>query len=496
MKKKVLLYITIFILCFLFASVSSEYDYDLFARLIVGERFIENGILPFKDFLSYTPTHAWYDHEWGSGVVFYLLLKYLGPFGFILMQALLSFGTAFFVIKTQRVQRGGYPASILFMSVFVVLFSSLNPSLIRCQMFSFFFFAMFLYLLEKNRQKETKWIWLIVPVTVIWNNLHGGILAGLGFVFLYFIGALAEKRPWKKLASILALSSFGLLINPWGYKYLPFLFSAGTMHRKYITEWWPFYHKRHFWYYFPIAAFLIFTALVNFIQALRQKKFDITKSLTIIVTLYMGLAHVKLLSLPLIALSALCYNDIVKLFRFLKKGFIYFNILACAAILISAILFIPFKGLNIPKAQGYKFPYYETEFIKINDIKGNIVVPFGFGSYVSYKLYPNNLIYMDGRYEEVYNNKEYYVLRDYELAEPNWQDIVKNYPTDILMPLKYTEIYPVLLNNPDWKQIYEGVSCGVFVKKEAAKSNYLEPAYIKNYYRLTMFKNKGVFKNK
>ena len=98
MKKKVLLYITIFILCFLFASVSSEYDYDLFARLIVGERFIENGILPFKDFLSYTPTHAWYDHEWGSGVVFYLLLKYLGPFGFILTQALLSFGTAFFVI--------------------------------------------------------------------------------------------------------------------------------------------------------------------------------------------------------------------------------------------------------------------------------------------------------------------------------------------------------------------------------------------------------------
>ena len=36
------------------ACLSTNYDYDLFARLIVGERFIEQGILPFKDFLSYT----------------------------------------------------------------------------------------------------------------------------------------------------------------------------------------------------------------------------------------------------------------------------------------------------------------------------------------------------------------------------------------------------------------------------------------------------------
>ena len=41
------------------------------------------------------------------------------------------------------------------------------------------------------------------------------------------------------------------------------------------------------------------------------------------------------------------------------------------------------------------------------NIKGNIITPFALGSYTSYKLYPNNLIYIDGRYEEVYyDNKE------------------------------------------------------------------------------------------
>ena len=86
-KRTIYIYILLGILCLFLACLSTNYDYDLFARLIVGERFIENGILPFKDFLSYTPVHPWYDHEWGSGVIFYLFLKYLGSAGLILLQA-------------------------------------------------------------------------------------------------------------------------------------------------------------------------------------------------------------------------------------------------------------------------------------------------------------------------------------------------------------------------------------------------------------------------
>lgn len=490
-KKNVILYITLFVLCFLFASIASEYDYDLFARLIVGERFLENGILPFKDFLSYTPTHPWYDHEWGSGVIFYAALKYAGAFGLILLQTMLAFGTAFFVTKTQKIQK--FPVSVLFMSVFVILFFILNPSLVRCQMFSFFFFALFLYILEKDRKKSTRLVWLIPPVVILWNNLHGGVLSGLGLIFIYLLGSVISRKGWKKLLSVLILSTAALLVNPWGYNYLAFLFSAGTKYRKYVVEWWPVYHNQHFMYYLPITFWTLLLAVTTFVRQIRTKHFDITKNILIAMTLSLGFAHVKLLSLALIAVSALCYQDIVKLFLFIKKSFKYFEIIVPLIVLISAIIFTPFPALNKPKAVGYKFPYYETEFIKVNELKGNIVVPFGFGSYVSYKLYPNNLIYMDGRYEEVYNDKEYFVLRDYELAEPNWRDIINNYPTDILMPLKYTEIYPVLKNDPDWKEIFEGVSCSVFVKKENAKEKYLEPVYIKDYYRLTMFRNKGDF---
>ena len=480
MNKWKLLLLGIF--CLFLACLSTNYDYDLFARLIVGERFVEQGILPFQDFLSYTPTHPWYDHEWGSGVLFYIVLKYLGNFGIVLLQAVLMFFTSFFVIKTQKLQRHSYPVLLIFMTIFLALFFKMNSSLIRCQLFSFMFFGMFLYILEKHRKQGSKLIWLIPPLTVIWNNLHGGVVSGLGLVFMYFIGSLFEKKDWKKYLSVLLVSIPLLIINPYGYKYLNFLFSAATMHRKYITEWWNILSGNHLKNYFLPVFFVISGLALSF----RKRKFDITKTIVLAVTLYMGLMHIKLLSLSLIAAGALCGNDILRIFR--GKILRRVEKSLCPVIILCALL-IPLYSPAVPRADFSKFPLKEVEFLKINNIKGNIVTPFAFGSYVSYKLYPGNLIYMDGRYEEVYNDKEFLTLRDYELAENNWQDIVNNYPTEILMPLKTVDIYKILKNDTGWVEIYTGPLCGIFVKQNYKISqNMLAPSDDINYYREGMFK--------
>ncbi len=473
------------------ACLSTNYDYDLFARLIVGERFIEQGILPFKDFLSYTPTHPWYDHEWGSGVVFYFILKHIGAVGLLLFQALMMFLTTFFVIKTQKLQKHAYPTSLIFMSIFLVLFLRLNSELVRCQLFSFLFFSIFLYILEGTRKGKYKnLIWILLPIVILWNNLHGGVVAGIGLIFMYMIGAILEKKSWKKYFLAGTASGLLLIINPYGVKYLNFLFSATTKQRKYVVEWWPFFAPRHILYYIYPSVFAAFGFISTF---LKKKKLDITKTIILAVTLYMGLAHVKLLSLSIISTAALCYNDIVCVFIKLKKWLKKIEKSLYLAIIILALL-IPLFSPLAPRADSNKFPLYEIEFLKINNIKGNIVVPFGYGSYTSYKLYPDNLIYMDGRYEEVYNDEEFETLRAYELVEKNWQDIINKYPTDILMPRKRNDIYSVLKQDPNWVLIFDGKNCGIFVKKGKEKFSYFEPEYNIDYYRKTMFKH-GDFTN-
>ena len=497
--KSFLFYIAIALTCLYLVCLATNYDYDLFARLIVGERFIEQGILPFKDFLSYTPTHAWYDHEWGSGVVFYFILKHFNAIGLLIFQAVMMFLTTVFVIKTQKLQKHYYPTYIIFTVIFLILFMRLNPTPVRCQLFSFLFFSIFLYILEGTRKNYFKGkyskhiIWLIPPIVIIWNNLHGGVVSGLGLIAIYLFGSIVSKKPFKQYLLVLISSFAVLIINPYGIKYLNFLFSAATKNRKYIVEWWPFYAKRHVLYYIYPSLYAIF----GFITSFRSKKnFDIIKFTTLAVTLYLGLAHVKLLSISIITASALCYNEITQTFikfKWLKS--LAKTLEKCLyPVIIILSLTIPLYSPTTARATFHRYPLYEIEFLKINNIKGNLVTPFGLGSYASYKVYPDILIYMDGRYEEVYNDKEFEVLRQYDIVDDRWEEILEKYPTTILMPYKHSLTYKVLRQNPNWVLIFDGKLCGIFVKKGEEKFSYFEPEYKIDYYRKTMFKH-GDFSN-
>lgn len=489
-KSNLFIYILLAFLCLFLACTATHYDYDLYARLIVGENFIEKGVFNYNDFLSYTPAHTWYDHEWGASIIFYGFYKLFGNFGFVLIQALTMFFTSFFIIKTQKLQKHAFPISIAFMALFLVLFMHQNPSLVRCHMFSFMFFSMFIYCLEKTRKTNSNIIWWIPFITVFWNNIHGGVVSGLGILFIYLAAQLITKRPFKKYLYVLLVSTGLLIINPYGMEYVKFLISANTMTRKYITEWWDVFAPRHIMYYYPPFCLGLFTIILYGLNIVKIKKDDLTKITLLLVTLSLGILHVKLLSLPLIVTASLFYSDIIRIIN--SKKLKYAEIFAVIGIIICLFL-IPSKKPFEAKTDIFRFPVKEVEFLKINNMKGNILSEFGLSSYIAYKRYPDNLIYFDGRYEEVYNNTEFERLMQYELADNNWQDILKEYPTEILMPEKTIPIYPVLEKNKDWVKIYEGEICGIFVKKEKVKKHYLIPNDDIEYYKKNEFVNLGYF---
>jgi len=484
-ESKNCIYLLIFLFSLFLACSCKDYDYDLYARLIVGEHFFNTGWISYHDFLSYTPTHIWYDHEWGSSVVFYTFLKLFGNFGLILLQALTIFFTTYFVIKTQRLQKHAHPLSLAFIAGFMSLYAHQNPSIVRCHMFSFMFFSMFLYFLEKTRLKNSNILWLVPPLTIIWNNLHGGVVAGLGIIFIYLTGAIFSRKPWKKYFAVLAVSTPLLIINPYGFEYLNFLFSANTMNRKFITEWWSVFSQRHVMYYYPMFITGVFTLFLTLINTINKKKINITKLLILLTVVYQGTTHVKLLSLVLIVVASLYYEDIIALFN--KNCLRALNKYACVLMVI-AILYIPFTNPTQARTLTTKYPVKEVEFLKLNKIEGNILIPFALGSYTSYKLYPQNLIYMDGRYEEVYHNREFDALMNYELINPNWDDILRYYPTQILMPEKNSLISSHLEKQPQWEKVYAGDICNIFLPKKRKKYKTFEkPTEDLEYYKNTEF---------
>ena len=490
-----LFYITLFGLCFVLANHTQGYDFDLWARLIVGKVFWATGHVLKYDFLSYTPTHAWYDHEWGSGTFcFYPVLKFFGPLGIVILQATFIYLTFFFCIKTIKLRMGDkYSHHILPWLLTLFVYNRCVCLPVRCQMFSFLFVAITLYILERARIGKTKGLYFIPLLTIIWNNLHGGVVSGLGIIFLYAVGEFLSRRAFKKYLITLVCSLPLLIINPYGIKYLEFLFMANTMARQDILEWWGVLHPFHIKNCRPYFIWTGTVALVELYFIIKNlwvkkiwnflKEIDYTKWLLILVTFYLGFTKIKLIPIFMIVTTCFCYENVYKIFP--KSDLFKTWSMLFVFLLIGGVgLFAP----STAKATWNIYPLKEVEFIKSNNITGKILTSYGHGSYVTYKLFPHNKVYMDGRYEEVYDEEILMHLKIFMELGYSWGNLIFRYPPDVILLEKHVPVYKYLSEQfPEYTKVYEGELCGVFVKNSKPLNQYKLPPEDIEYYQKTMF---------
>ncbi|MBP3924371.1 hypothetical protein J6E39_03930 [bacterium] len=490
----ILFYLVLFLLILAFCFSAEIFDFDLWARLIAGMGVIDGHQVLKSDFLSYTPTHVWYDHEWGSGVVFYFLLKYFGPYSLIFLQSILIFGIFVFIVKFVKL-RSEKPYEILFyvFALYALLGNFIQP--VRCHMFSFFLFAMFLYVLELARHGKKRMLYTLPIFVILWNNLHGGVVSGIGLIFMYALGTFLNDRHnkiWIKYLIIGAVSSIALIINPWGIDYIKFLLMANTMQRADITEWWPLFSKFHLFGFIPFKIFMVTIlgieagCIYKNIKENGWKNLDKVKLIVLVVTLYLAFSHIKLIPFFVISAAAFCYNDVCNLISRIKMPQ-YKNKLIYGVLIIVGILPFLIKNISLPLSIEGVYPVREVEFIKINNLKGNLLANFGIGSYLSYKLYPQNKIFMDGRYEEVYPDEYIELLKNFHLVKPGWDEILEKYPPDIILVEKTYPVFYALKKYKGWYLIFEGDRYGVFIRTSDIKKSYIIPVKDLNYYKNTLF---------
>lgn len=500
-KKSFVFYLALFLLILTFSMSANYFDYDLWARLIAGMGVVDGGHVLTQDFLSYTPVHTWFDHEWGSGVIFYLFLKFFGPYSLIILQALLLFGIFFTASKVVKL-RNNNPYNILF--YFFALMAALNTlqNPVRCHMFSFLLFTVFIYIFELVRRGKTKLLYFVPFLIIFWNNVHGGVVSGLGLLAIYAFGEFLNHKPFKKYLITLAVSIPALLINPWGYDYLKFLLMANTMQRTYIVEWWSIFSKYHLFKFLQFKFFMIASVIIEIIAVSKclpdklkdwYNNADKVKYTLILTTLYLAISHVKLM--PFFVITSLCfiYEDFYKLIENVKFP-LWKDKIVYGFIILLSIFTLTVKEFSVPVGMR-NYPIKEVEFIKKNNIKGKILVDFGYGSYVSYKLYPHNLIFMDGRYEEVYYDYMVPMLKEFSLSYPHWKEILTYFPPDVMIIEKKYPIYKTLKEYKEWKEVYEGRQFGVFMPSKNANREFEQPTDDLKYYKNTLFTTDINFKS-
>lgn len=468
-----------FYLFFIVLFNKSLSDYDLWGYLSFGRVFWEEGFFPYQDFFSYTPKKPlWVYHEWLTGTVFFGLIKYLGPASLQLLRYILAILTIYLIYSTAR-KRGGnlfYTAVILIPSIILISFGYVA---VRAQIFTFFFFILTLYIIESSKKTENRSILRWLPIIqIVWCNFHGGFVAGLGLIFLYVLGeGLARKKiafSYLKWGIVAALAT---LINPYGIEYWIYTINALSMPRPEITEWYSaFTALKSNVHVFPVSLF-IGMSLITLMASLVRKKKDITELLVIAVMIFLGIAHIRhnvLFGIVFGAYVPVYLSEYAHEWnaKYHSSKLMSFLSIALATLMISAciysypktkITFIP--DFRLVVSSDY-YPTKAIQWMKTNNIKGNILPHFEWGEYLIWSCYPDCRVAMDGRYETVYTDNVHKEYFDFLYGRDGWNIFLRKYPHDIVLLKAGIKTHALMINEKDWRLVYHDHISVVFMKNK------------------------------
>jgi hypothetical protein len=459
-------------------------DPDLWGYLSFGRLFWKTGKFPYHDVFAYLPTLSpWVYHEWLTGVIFYPLYQTLGAPGLQTFKYAFGFTTLWLIFATAR-RRGAGPIAAILTLFLVSGFLAIGYSPVRAQVFTYAFFSLTLYILETVRLTG-RWriLWLLVPMQVVWANLHGGFLAGLGIIFLYGLGDTLSRRPFSPYWGVLALAGSATLINPYGLKYWSYMISAISLPRPEITEWvsvWGAYQKGVFFNEFFIFSLVLVITLLFFIWS---KWWELTPVLVFGLASYLGLRHLRHQVFFFLVLGAYFPTVLTSFLHVLRSDYhlqiIRHTWVRTTAILLGALMVLfyarqtlmqePFslKLPPLPKAQQKSQIYYPTgavAYIQEHGLTGNLLTQFGWGEYLIWIIYPQCHVSLDGRYETVYPDDICMDYFDFINGRPNWQEFLKKYPPEMILIDSRAKIYTLLLSDPFLLEVYRDQGSALFVR--------------------------------
>ena len=189
---------------------SVSIDPDLWWHLKVGEQIIDTRSIPHTDDYSFTKQGSeWVAHEWLSEVIIATLYRLTGLVGLVTIFSLIIVIALWLVYR--RCDGKPYVAGIA-----ILLAAAASSPLfgIRPQMLTLLLASIYIVLLERFDPKEqSRRLWWLVPLMLLWVNLHAGFALGLGLIGLYIVRAVLDGE-WNQVRPLLIVVVICVAILP------------------------------------------------------------------------------------------------------------------------------------------------------------------------------------------------------------------------------------------------------------------------------------------
>lgn len=445
-------------------------DYDLWGHIKFGKDIWQSGTIPKTDPYNYVfPNHLWFNHEWLTETLFYLLYKTFGSTGILIFKLGLGLTITHLLSQLYFERSKNIPAYCLFFILWTHVVSVGFAS--RPHLMTFLFLTVLLIILCRYSEGKRRAIWGVPPLMALWVNCHGGFVAGFGifgmFVLVESITRIREQgKPDVILFYSLGISFLALLVNPYGYHLLQFLLETIPRERQ-VQEWWPIPLWSTEFIHFKILALLFFASLFS---PARKRPWELA---IIVFSVFYGFKHQRhsvLAAIVMVPIAGAYFAHLIESWSTTHKNRSYPHWVHIG-VLVSMGLFAGFQLThNFLKLQRYGFqiyvdpainPVYAVRFLKENKINGNIMTTSDWGEYVIWKL-PKSKVSVDGRYWTVYPPDSIIQNMVFQQGWKGWQYYLDFYPHEIILTVNGNQ---AIESHKGWVKIYQDHHSRIFVRK-------------------------------
>lgn len=451
---------------FLAALVSTwpTTDPDLWWHLADGRYFLANGV-PSTDPFSLTMRGAeWVAHEWLADIFMFRIEDTLGLVALPIVYGLLV-GAAWLAIY---VTVPGEPFRKLVLVGLVGV--GIAPVVAaRPQMNTLVLLALLIVLTERIRTGRTSaaWFWVLVPMVILWANLHAGFYTSFAYLGAVAVGSLIDRRFGSSdralsrpallhLAGALVVSFFGILLTPhgstlWTY---PFATLGDPVSQQSLVEWAsPNFSNLFLWPY----LLYVLVGLIGI--AIRRPRPDAADLL-----LYAGTLAASLFSVRHIALHGVVSLPILIRLWAPPRETQLSGVFALGLVVVALAGY----GLQVQRtvnnnetAVAARFPVTALEYLRDTGLdESRIYNDFPWGGYLLWNGIPP---FIDGR-TDMYGPEFLEDTLDALFLREGWEEPLNRFDIETALLTPTAPLTQMLEQRPDWTEVYRDERAVVFVR--------------------------------
>jgi hypothetical protein len=485
----------LFVLVFL-ANFYKPYDGDLGWHLKYGEYFFQHHqILRANTFSTEMPNYQWPNSSWGVDLITYSVFSNFGFMGLTVLAALVITLTFFFFSKAARLT---FWDKLFIFPLLVYLEAPLSQVSFRGQLVSLMFMGILSFILSLYKKDRPQVLALLVPLFLIWVNIHGEYLLGLGLLavwsFFYFLrDFIKEKYDFEKInlkelfffLLIGGLCAAAILINPFGLSALDeSIHHFNNPWLKSIVEWLPLDIFSELWWKNIMLGVLMLLGIITLYFDKKLLKY--LPFLALAVLLFILTINIRRYAWPAYYFALPLLKPLSSLFEpseevlnwknltFKKAGY-FVGIILAIGLFAGGVYY--FKS---PFDQYTKFGWtaYCTEFngcsdraaqyLVDNNLTSNLFTFYNWGGWLIWR-YPEVKPSLDGRMHLWKDSQGYSAFAAYYPLEQDLEDIdFSKY--DVVLIDKDKPLYSRLLQLSDqgkWALLFRDQYAAIFLRQDA-----------------------------